>query len=457
MSELKSLVRLAVPLALAQVGMVLMGFVDVAVVGRLGPVPLAAVGLGNGLFFAVSVFGIGAMMGLDPLVSQALGAGQPQRARAVLWQGVWLAVFASAVLAVPIIAAAFLLEWAGVVPEVARDARTYALVRLPALVPMLLFSAQKAYLQAHRVTRPMVISIVIANVANLGLDWLLVLGVEGVFPPLGAAGVALATVTCTVLQVSILGLGIRLMRVPAPDVKEGAASAVFSRRPRPKEMGRALRVGLPVGLQMGAEVGVFALAGLLAARMGAELAAAHQVALSLASLSFCAAVGVGSAGSVMVGHAVGAGSHLDARRAGKAAVQAGTMVMSVGALAFLLVPGPLVRMLTDVPEVIRIAVPLLAVAAAFQLSDGLQAVGAGILRGAGDTRFAFVANLLGHWLIGLPVALLCAEVLGLGLVGIWWGLAAGLTVVAAALMLRFFRLTSRPMKAIDHREPVEQG
>ncbi len=455
MSELKSLVRLAVPLALAQVGMVLMGFVDVAVVGRLGPVPLAAVGLGNGLFFAVSVFGIGAMMGLDPLVSQALGAGQPQRARAVLWQGVWLAVFASAVLAVPIVAAALLLESVGVVPEVARDARTYALVRLPALVPMLLFSAQKAYLQANRVTRPLVISIVVANIANLGLDWFLVLGVEGLFPPLGAAGVALATVTCTVLQVSILGVGIRLMRVPA--APGGGTAAAVPKRPEPAKMLRALRVGMPVGLQMGAEVGVFALAGLLAARMGAELAAAHQVALSLASLSFCAAVGVGSAGSVMVGHAVGAGSHLDARRAGKAAVQAGTMVMSVGALAFLLVPGPLVRMLTDVPEVIRIAVPLLAVAAAFQLSDGLQAVGAGILRGAGDTRFAFVANLLGHWLIGLPVALLCAEVLGLGIVGIWWGLAAGLTVVAAALMLRFFRLTSRPMARLEHREPVEQG
>ncbi len=450
MAELRSLVRLAVPLALAQVGMVLMGFVDVAIVGRLGPVPLAAVGLGNGIFFAVSVLGIGAMMGLDPLVSQALGAGDSRRARAALWQGVWLALCGGTVLALPIVAASFLLETAGVVPEVAREARLYALVRLPALIPMLLFSAQKAYLQANRVTRVLVVSIVVANVANFGLDWVLVLGVPGVVPSLGAAGAALATAGCTFLQVAILGVGIRLVDVP------GGARAV-SKRPEPAKMWRALRVGLPVGLQMGAEVGVFALAGLLAARMGAELAAAHQVALSLASMSFCAAVGVGSAGSVMVGHAVGAGDHLAARRAGVASVQAGTAVMSAGALAFLLVPGPLVRMLTDQPEVIRIAVPLLAVAAAFQLSDGLQAVGAGILRGAGDTRFAFVANLLGHWLVGLPVALLCAsELVGLGLVGIWWGLAAGLTVVAAALLVRFFALTKRPMaRIIDHGEPVE--
>ncbi len=445
MRDLRTLVRLAVPLALAQVGMVLMGFVDVAIVGRLGEVPLAAVGLGNGIFFAISVLGIGAMMGLDPLISQALGAREHAKARSLLWQGGWLAVCVGLVLALPIASLTLLLEAFGVVPEVAREARHYVLARLPALVPMLVFAALRSYLQASHVTRPLVVAIIVANVANFALDWVLVLGVPGVLPPLGGVGVALATVVCTFLQVGILALSVR--QVGGAQVVE--ASSLISRRPSWSQMRRALGVGLPVGLQMGAEVGVFALAGLLAARIGATEAAAHQVALSLASLSFCAAVGVGSAGGVLVGHAVGANDAAGARRAGVTSLWAGTAVMAVGALSFLLFPAALVRLLTDRPQVISVAVPLLAVAAAFQLSDGLQAVGAGVLRGAGDTRFAFLANVAGHWLVGLPVALLFAHVLGRGLLGLWWGLAAGLTAVALALVVRFLMLTSRPIVRLD--------
>jgi MATE family multidrug resistance protein len=174
--------------------------------------------------------------------------------------------------------------------------------------------------------------------------------------------------------------------------------------------------------------------------------AAHQVALNWASLSFCFALGVGSAGAVRVGWAIGAGSVPAARRAGLVAFGLGALVMAVSAALFLWVPYPLARMMTDKPAVVVAAVALFGVTAVFQISDGIQAVGSGVLRGAGDTRFAFLANLVGHWAIGMPIAVWLGLVQGLGVTGLWWGLSAGLTAVAVALLWRFHQLT-RPGSA----------
>lgn len=219
--------------------------------------------------------------------------------------------------------------------------------------------------------------------------------------------------------------------------------------PRLADLRKALSVGIPVGLQMGAEVGVFSLVGLLAGRLGAQALAAHQIALSLASFTFCAALGVGQAGSVRVGWAVGARDTPAARRAGLSAFAGGAAIMSVSALCFWLIPAQLARLLSDQQEVIAAAVPLLAVCAFFQLSDGIQGVGAGVLRGAGDTRFAFLANVVGHYAIGLPVAIALGLWLGMGVIGLWWGLCAGLTAVAVALLTRFLRLSSREIVPLE--------
>jgi MATE family multidrug resistance protein len=202
---------------------------------------------------------------------------------------------------------------------------------------------------------------------------------------------------------------------------------------------------------MAAEVGVFALAGLLAGRLGPVPLAAHQIALTYGSFTFNAAVGIGNAGSVRVGWAVGARDPARARRSGLAAFGTGAAFMSLGAIAFLLFARPLARLMTDQPEVVAAAAPLLAVAALFEVSDGVQGVGAGVLRGAGDTRFTFVANMVGHYLVGLPVAILLGMVLGGGVVGLWWGLCAGLTAVAVALVLRFWRLSRRAIAPVEAR------
>jgi MATE family multidrug resistance protein len=217
-------------------------------------------------------------------------------------------------------------------------------------------------------------------------------------------------------------------------------------------------LGVPVGAHYLAEVGVFALAGFLAARMGATAMGAHQIALTIASVTFCFALGVGNAGSVLVGWAVGAGDTPEARRAGLRAFGTATLFMGGMALLLSVFSRGIAGLMTDQADVLEIAAPLLVVAGAFQLSDGIQGVGAGVLRGAGDSRFTFVANVVGHYLIGLPIALMLGPWGHGGVRGIWWGLSAGLTVVAVVLFARFWRLSSKEITPVDlHRDPAPEG
>jgi MATE family multidrug resistance protein len=337
-AEISALVRLAVPLAVAQGGQALMGVVDTAVVGRAGALPLAGVGLGNALFMALAVFGMGVMHGLDPLIAQALGAGDAARARRLLWQGTWLALALSAALALPFALAPAALEPLGIGADVAREAGRYLLWRLPGLPFFLLYFSGRAYLQAHGLARPMVLATVVANVLNVPADLLLVFGGANepalagplrAIPPLGAAGAAIATSLCALAQAALLALAVG--GAPRPPGR-------FSRAPDPRALRAALAVGLPVGLHMGAEVGIFALVGFLAGRFGALPLAAHQLALSIASLTFTVAIGFGNAGSVRVGWAVGRRDRPAARRAGLAAFGSGAAFMSLSGLVFFLFP-----------------------------------------------------------------------------------------------------------------------
>lgn len=452
--ELRALGRLALPLAAAQAGQALMGVVDTAVVGRAGAVPIAGVGLGNALFFSLAVLGMGVMMGLDPLIAQAFGSDDPGRARKLAWQGGFLALHVSAWLAVPMAILPWLLEPLGVGPEVAREASRFILWRIPGLPFLLLYVAGRAYLQAAGLVRPMVVATVVANLVNVPLDVLLVFGGQGLpawsgplrlVPALGGAGAALSNSLCLVLQGAILLAAI--LRVPARPLPPEA------RLQDRAELARAARVGLPTGLHMVAEVGFFSLVGFLAARLGAVAMAAHQLALAVSALTFTVALGVGAAGSVRVGLYVGARDRVGTRRAGLTAFGASAGFMALSGLVFLAFPGAIARLMTDDPAVAEAATPLFRLAALFQIADGVQACGAGVLRGAGETRFTFLANMLGHWLLGLPAVLLLGFGLGLGVVGFWWGFVVGLFAVAAALLGRFLRLSSREITPLAGAGP----
>lgn len=416
-----------------------MGVVDTAVMGHVSAVGQAGAGLGNGLFFAVSVFGVGAILGVDPLIAQAIGAGSPRRARALLWQGVWSALVVAAGLLVVLCLLPLGLRHFGVPPEQAATARAFLAYRTPSIFPLLIFCAASAYLQAVGREVQMLVMTVVANVLNLGLDLWLVFGGLGI-PAMGAGGSGLASTLCSMAEIVYLGFLVR--SVPL----EGPPSSV---RPVWEEMRRIFRVGLPIGMYLTLESGVFTVAAVMASWLGAESAAAHQIVLTFASLSFTVALGLGIAGSVRVGYAVGARDTQGARRAGLTALIMGATFMASSGLFFALLRHPLVSLLSSQPRVEDVAMPLFLVAAAFQISDGLQCVGAGVLRGAGVSRFTFVANLLGHWGVGLPLALLFGFRWKLGVTGIWWGLCAGLSAVAVALVWKFLSVSSREMVPLE--------
>ena len=451
-TELWQLLSLALPLAAAEAGTQVMSVVDMAVIGRLGGLELAAAGLGNAVFFGVSVFGLGLMLGVDPLISQAVGARDFISARRVMWQGVWLALITSAFLTVPLLCGPWLLRTIGVKPEIIAPASSFLLIRTVGLAPWLVFFVVRAYLQAHHVTRPLVTSMIIANLFNFVADIVLVFGGRVLpawfgplraIPPLGVAGAAISTASCQFVQLAIVAAAVLRIEMP-----EGAA---FWRKWNSVDIRRALRVGLPTALQVTAEVGIFALVALLAGRLGTVDLAAHQLVITLASFTFTVALGVATAGSVRVGLAVGARNQHATRAAGHAAFIGAALVMSIGALLFMSIPSLLARMVTNQANVIAAAIPLFFVAGLFQLSDGLQAAGIGALRGAADTRFAFLSNIVGYWMIGLPIALLLGFRMKMGVVGLWWGFVAGLTVVAILVFLRFQWLSAKPITPVADR------
>jgi MATE family multidrug resistance protein len=392
---------------------------------------------------------MGVAMGVDPMISQAIGARDHTGARRMLWQGVWLALIVSAVLTVPLLLFPLLLPIVGVQHELIEPATEYLVIRATGLAPFLLFIVVRSYLQAYHATRPLLISMIVCNVFNVFADIVLVFG-GGILPlwtgplrdipSLGAAGAAVATVIGALIQLAIVASAVKHVNVTVD-------APALHRWNRP-EVARAFTVGWPLALQMGAEVGIFALVGLLAGRLGTMDLAAHQLVISVDSFTFTVALGVAAAGSVRVGLGVGAQDRLAARSAGHAAFIGGIIVMAVAALLFVAIPETLSRLLTDNQSVISVAVPLFLVAAVFQLSDGVQAVGAGVLRGAGDTRFALVANLFGHWAIGFPIAIFLGFYRNMGIVGLWWGLCAGLTAVAILLFIRFEKLSAKPMARI---------
>lgn len=440
--ELRELAALALPLCIGHVGVHLMSVVDTAILGHYRDASMAGAGIGGGVLFAFMVLGMGTIMGMDTLVPQALGAGETERARNLLASGTRLALILFLPLGALIALAACLLRFTPMDAEVASEASAFLYGRLPGVLPFLLYAALRSYLQAHHVTRPMVFAMVVGNLVNVAGDWLLIWGDDGLtriglpaigLPAMGAMGAALSTSAVNFSSFLICWVAVRKLE-PGRAAKGDRALA-----------GSIVKLGLPIGLQLVAEVGLFALTGILAGTLGKMPAAGHQVALSLGSLSFSMAIGVGAATSVRVGRAVGAGDTPAARRAGGQGITVGAILMGTSGLFFILMPRQLAGPFTDDRAVIDAAVPLIQIAAVFQLSDAIQAVSAGALRGAGDTRFTFVANLIGHYAVGLPVAAGLGFAAGLGASGLWWGLSLGLTAVAVGQSIRFARLTSRPI------------
>lgn len=449
--ELAQTLRLAFPLALLQGATHAISSVGLAVVGLLpklesntfSPLDAAAeqgaVGLGTTCYFVALAMGLGAVLGFDPLISQALGAGDKEDAKRASVQAMWSGVFVGILLCAGSLLLAFLLPLTSVDTSVVPQTQAYVLIRAPTFVLMFVGIAARAYLQARDLTRPLLRAAFIANIIHVPIAWLLVLGDPGLaliglpfelgLSPMGAKGAAIsAAIASSYFALDITRSAWR------------AGSLAFS-APDLTWLQRGFKLGLPLALQLGAEVGSFAVVSFAAGTISSNTLAAHHVALALASITFQLSLALNEAASVRVGLGVGraskGGDVFSPRRSGFAALLLGGIASGVSAIVFWIAPEFCAGFFTSDPEVLALAIPLIQIAACFQLVDGAQSIGAGALRGIGDTRVSMLGNLVGHFGIGLPIGLALAFVMDWGAQGLWWGLSLGLAAVAVLLVVRF--------------------
>jgi len=446
--EFQPMFRLAVPVVMAELGWMTMGLVDTLMVGRIGPEAIGAVGIGSSLFMGVCIFAMGLLLGLDTLVSHAFGAGRVDECHRWLAYGVTLSLVLSIPVTLIVLALSSALGRWGLDPTVLQLTQPYLNALAWSIPPLLLYASFRRYLQGMGVVRPVMIALVLANLLNAFVNWLLIFGRMGA-PAMGVRGSAWATVGARVVMAAVLlaviiyrERSIVLARLPWPHRNGSPLSLARDSHSRGIElapMRRLLTLGLPAASQVTLEVGVFAAATALAGRLAPAALAAHQIAINFAALTFMVPLGIASAGAVRVGHAIGRVDYQGAARAGWTAILFGVAFMSCAAAAFLLIPRVLIGAFTNDPAVLSIGVSLLFVGAIFQLFDGVQGVSTGVLRGLGDTRTPMLWNLAGHWFIGLPLGYTLCFVAGFGVIGLWWGLSAGLMICAIALLTAWSR------------------
>jgi MATE family multidrug resistance protein len=419
--------KLAGPVILAEVGWMSMGLVDTIMVGPLGPAAIAATGMGSSVFTAIVIFGMGLMLGLDAFVSQAHGAGNERECLVWLHQGVWLACCVAPIVMVLTWIAYSTLDLWGLHPETRLLVGPYMRVIAAGALPLLLYAAFRRYLQGMHVVRPIMIALITANIINAAGNWLLIYGNLGM-PALGVEGSAWATTAARVYMASFLYLAIR-----SEHRRRGHRHPRVDLGVDPTRIRRLVALGFPAASQVALEVGVFAVATALAGRLDPVSSGSHQIALNIASLAFMVPLGLSSAAAVRVGYAFGAGDTRKAALSGWTALASGGVIMTAIGVIFFLWPVPLLHIFSTDPRIIDIGVSLLAIAAAFQLFDGTQAVATGALRGISETRTPMLVNVIGHWLLGLPVGYVLCFRLGWGVSGLWVGLSIGLVLAALVL------------------------
>lgn len=437
--ELSAMVALAVPVVLSELGWMAQGIVDTIMVGKLGPTAIGAVALGNAVYYTPSLFGIGLLLGLDTLVAQAFGRRDHDGCHRWLAQGVYLACIATPPLMVLILLASFGFAPFGIAREVAGPAASYLRVLNWGTLPLLLYGASRRYLQGVGQVRVVTVTLVAANLVNWFGNWVLIYGKLG-FPAFGVSGSAASTVLSRLMMaVALMGFAWRYER------QRGHPLFRHWARPALMQIRELARLGLPAAGQIVLEVGAWNLATLAVGRLTPVELATHQIVLNYASLTYMVPLGISAAAAVGVGHAVGAGDPERARRAGWLALGLGTAFMMLAAVVFFLVPVPLIALYTRDARVLALGPGLLLVVAAFQIFDGIQTVSTGALRGLGETRVPMLANLVGYWLLGLPLGLTLCFLLGWGVYGMWIGLTVALVVIALTVLLRWRRDSARQL------------
>jgi len=433
------MMRLAAPLALAELGWMAMGVVDTIMAGPLGAAAVGAGSLGAMMFFPIAVCGTGLLLGMDTLVAQAFGRGDLRDCRRTLINGIWLGAALCPLLVLVLWGTIPLLRAVGTNPRALEIFAPYLKALSIGVLPLLLYTAFRRYLQAVNLVKPITFALVSANLINVAGDWALMYGHCGL-PALGVPGSGFSTSISRTYMAAVL-LGAILWN----ERKSGHLLFSIPWRPDAARIRRLIELGLPAAGQILFEGAVFAIVTAMAARLDAASLAAHGIAVNVISTTFMVPLGISSAAAVRVGQACGRKDARGASTAGYAALLLSATFMSAAGLVLWLVPQSIVRIYIRDAAVVSLGGLLLRIAAVFELFDGLQVTATGALRGLGDTRTPMLAHLVGYWAIGLPTAYVLCFSLKWGAPGIWVGLSAALILIGAALALVWRRAISKWM------------
>jgi MATE family multidrug resistance protein len=429
--HIKNTAQLSYPVIIGQAGIIMMGVVDNLLVGGLGAPALAAASIANGLFILVFILGIGICSAVTPLVAISVGAKKQQDCGTIFTNGHIVNIVISTLLMLVTFFAADFFSVLHLPDQVVQLAAPYTKILSLSMIPVLIFQTNKQFIEGLSVMRPGMIISITANIVNGLVGWTLIYGKFGM-PAWGLNGAGVATFSSRIfmmLSISIyiyyspkysdLNLSLRIKHINLLIIK------------------KILSLGIPSAVQYFFEVGAFTFAAIMVGWLGTDQLAAHQIGLNLASISFMCTLGISTAGSIRVSNGVGKKDITETRRAGFTAIFLGEALMACFGIIFIVFRNDLPAFYIKDPAVISIASSLLIIAALFQIFDGTQAVGIGILRGLTDVKIPTLVTFIAYWVIGLPVGYLLEFHFKLGVQGVWIGLMTGLITSAVLLTLRF--------------------
>jgi MATE family multidrug resistance protein len=429
--ELRDTLKLAAPIVLNQVGHMSMGLVDTLVSGRISTTALAGLGLAANFFWTFTSVCVGCLLVLDTYFSQSVGARDEKALGRYLGQSFWTCLIVTVLSTSSIALGARIYLWLASPGGTTEAVSAYIGTIILCTPSIFFYFVLQRYWQARHRVLPFTVIILAANGLNLLACFAFGLGHFG-FPRLGVKGIATATVISRYAML-VAAVGFTWWQLRPPSLRWPRVDWAVQRD--------YLRLGLPAASHTALEIGAFTIATFVVGSLGAVPLAAHHVSLMMAAFTFMFPYGFGSAAAVRVGMFIGAGQPQRARLAGWLCIAVSISVMTLFALGYLVVPRFLLGCFTADRAVIDLGAKILVLVAVFQIADGIQVSATGALRGLGNTRAAMIANLIGHYPIGLLLGLVLCFWLGLGAIGIWSGLAAGLIAVAMMLLRAWVWMT----------------
>ena len=424
---------LAGPVVISQLGHTLVQTADTIIVGQFaGTISLAAVSLVHSVFMVVLVIGLGIAFGLTPLIAQENGRSNYQECAKLLSNSFWLNIISAIILFLAVYyGSMYAMQHADQDPEVVKTAKPYLLILSLSILPLMVFNTFKQFAEGLGFTKQAMNITIWGNVLNVVLAIILVKGMFGI-EPMGVRGVGIATLIDRILMMAVMAWYVLSSKNFKRYIQHFSIRFIdFSR------INQVLKIGAPVAMQFVFEIGAFAGAALIAGKIGATEQAAHQTAITLAAMTYMMASGIASAATIKIGNSFGNKNYFRLQKFATVSYHLVIVFMLICALIFAVFNQYLPYIISKDLTVIAMAAPLLIIAGMFQLFDGTQVVGLGVLRGMGDVNIPTFITFFAYWVVGLPVAYYLGIELQIGVKGIWYGLTLGLLTSSVLLFLRY--------------------